>query len=75
MRTIHTGGGVVAVSYRPGEVVLASATPSPGFAAEVKKSGPPEVDVEFESESAKFEVKASWSNGELAVETGQEAED
>jgi hypothetical protein len=75
VKTIPTGGGVLVVSYRPGEVVLASASPGPGFAAEVKKSGPPEVEVEFESESAKYEVKVKWSSGELAIETDEDTED
>ncbi len=56
------------VSYRPEEVVLSSASPAAGFAAEIKKAGPPEVDVEFESESAKYRVKARWANGDLVVE-------
>ena len=60
------------VSYREGEVVLSSATPAAGFAAEIKKQGPPDVDVEFESESAKFRVKAEWSNGLLAVEIDED---
>jgi hypothetical protein len=66
-RTINTGGGVVVVSYRPEEVVLGSAAPAAGFAAEVKTSAP-EVDVEFESESAKYRVKARWEDGDLSVE-------
>ena len=68
-QTIQTGGGVVVVRYRDGEVVLGSASPAAGFAAEVKKAGPPEVDVEFESESAEYRVRAEWSGGELSVET------
>jgi hypothetical protein len=75
VRKIDTGGGTVVVGYRPGEVVLQSAAPSPGFSVEVKKGGPPEVEVEFEGESAKFEVKAKWSDGQLSVESDQEAED
>ncbi|HEY4606374.1 MAG TPA: hypothetical protein VIH55_01905, partial [Acidimicrobiia bacterium] len=75
VKTIETGGGLLVVSYRPGEVVLASASPAPGFATEVKKYGPPDVEVEFESESAKYEVKAKWSNGRLTIETGQESEE
>jgi hypothetical protein len=67
-RTIPTGGGVVVVSYRPEEVLLGSASPAAGFAAEIKKAGPPEVDVEFESESAKYRVRATWADGDLAVE-------
>lgn len=68
-QTIPTVGGTVVISYRPGEVMLGSATPAAGFAVEVKKQGPPEVDVEFESASAKFRVRAKWSDGELSIET------
>ncbi|HEX5695619.1 MAG TPA: hypothetical protein VFZ15_04500 [Acidimicrobiia bacterium] len=75
VRKIDTGGGTVVVGYRPGEVVLQSAAPSPGFSVEVKKGGPPEVEVEFEGESAKYEVKAKWSDGQLSIESDQEAED
>ena len=57
------------VSYRPDEVVLSSAAPAAGFSAEIKKEGPPEVDVEFEGESAKYRVRARWEGGELSVET------
>ena len=67
-RTIPTEGGIVVVSYRPEEVQLGSASPAAGFAAEIKKSGPPEVDVEFESESAKYRVRARWAAGDLSVE-------
>jgi hypothetical protein len=59
----------VVVTYRVGEVTLSSASPAAGFAADIKKSGPPEVDVEFESDSAKYRVKAKWSDGDLFVET------
>ena len=75
VRTVNTGGGTVVLSYRPDEVVLQSASPKPGFAAEIKKSGPPEVEVEFESESAKYEVKAKWSGGQLSVESEQDGGD
>ena len=34
--------------------------PAPGFQVEVGKQGPPEVEVEFESESQKIEVQAAW---------------
>ena len=67
--TIPTGGGVVVVRYRTGEVVLGSASPAAGFAAEIKKEGPPEVDVEFESDSSEYRVRAQWSDGGLSVET------
>lgn len=60
------------VSYRAGEVMLSSASPAAGFAADLKKTGPPEVDVEFQSESAKFRVRVEWSDGDLAIETEAE---
>jgi hypothetical protein len=74
-KAISTGGGVVVVAYREGEVALGSATPAAGFATHVNKSGPSEVEVEFESESTKFEVKARWSDGELRVESDSESEE
>ncbi len=57
------------VRYRPEEVVLSSASPAAGFSADINKQGPPDVDVEFESESAKYRVRARWADGGLAVET------
>ena len=57
------------VRYRPDEVVLSSASPASGFSADINKQGPPDVDVEFESESAKHRVRARWEGGDLAVET------
>jgi hypothetical protein len=74
-RTIQTEGGVVVVSYRSGEVALSSASPEAGFAAEIRKQGPPEVDVEFESESAKYRVKARWDGADLAVEIDSDVDD
>ena len=62
------------MSYRPDEVVLSSAVPASGFSAEIKKEGPPEVDVEFESEPAKYRVRASWEGGDLAVEIESDAD-
>jgi hypothetical protein len=59
----------VVVNYRPDEVVLSSASPAAGFSADVKKQGPPDVDVEFESDSAEYRVRARWANGDLSVET------
>lgn len=66
---------MVVVSYRPGEVVLSSASPAAGFSADIKKGGPPEVDVEFESESAKYRVRARWDGEDLTVETESDGED
>lgn len=61
--------------FRPGEVTYQSATPAPGFHVEVDEKGPPEVKVEFESESSKVQVSAKWDKGDLKVEISQEDED
>jgi len=57
----------VVISYRPGEVVLDGATPAAGFTVEVDEQGPPEVRVEFESDTAKVEVRVEW-DGELVID-------
>lgn len=72
---VQTAGGAVTLRYRPGEVVYQSATPAPGFQVEVDHAGPPEVKVEFESESSKIEVRASWRDGALDVDISASGED
>lgn len=72
---VQTAGGAVTLRYRPGEVVYQSATPAPGFQVEVDHAGPPEVEVEFESESSKIEVHASWRDGALDVDISESGED
>lgn len=67
VRTIPTAGGTVVVSYRPGEVVHDGSTPAPGFTVEVDKQGPPDVRVEFESETTKVEVRVEWTD-KLVIE-------
>lgn len=74
-RSVQTTGGVVLLRYRPGEVAYQSATPAPGFKVEVEKKGPPEVKLEFESESKKVEIEASWGDGQLKVNVSAEGED
>lgn len=68
LKTIPTGGGSVVVTYRPGEVLLQTATPAAGYRAEIDKTGPDTVEVEFESDEAKYEVKVEWKDGALDVE-------
>ncbi len=74
-RSVQTAGGTVILRYRPGEVSYQSATPAPGFKVDVEKPGPPEVKVEFESESKKIEIEASWSSGELDVHVSEGSDD
>jgi hypothetical protein len=57
----------VVVSYRPEEVVLDAATPAPGFSVEIDKPGPPDVDVEFDSEDLRVRVRVEWDD-KLVVE-------
>lgn len=73
-RTVNTAGGTLTLRYRPGEVTYQSATPAPGYKVEVEKPGPPEVKVEFESESQKVDVEASWEDRGLDVHIATEDE-
>ena len=64
-------GGVVTISYRPGEVRLDSAVANPGFGTEIKKQGPPEVRVEFEAGDFKVDIRAEW-DGQLVTEIDED---
>lgn len=75
LKNVSTEGGVVVLKYRPGEVVLQTATPSPGFRAEVEDPGPPEVEVEFETDQVKIEVHAKWDGDDIRVEISESTED
>ncbi len=68
VKSVATVGGTVVVSYRPGEAVYQTATPAPGFRAEIEKHGPPKVEVEFESEAVTVEIRIEWRDGRLDVE-------
>jgi hypothetical protein len=61
--TIPSKGGLVVVSYRPGEVKLESVAPTPGFSYEIDDQGPPDVRVQFESGDVKVEVRVRWDGG------------
>jgi hypothetical protein len=74
-RSVETEGGTLLLRYRPDEVTYQTVTPAPGFQVEVGKQGPPEVEVEFESESLKIEVHAAWRDGDLDVEVSESSED
>lgn len=71
-RSVNTAGGSLTLRYRPGEVTYQSAAPAPGFQVEVEKPGPPVVRVEFESESQRVEVEASWEDNGLDVHVSSE---
>lgn len=74
-RSVQTTGGTVNLRYRPGEVTYQSATPAPGFHFDVEKEGPPEVRVDFESESQRVRIAASWNNDDLAINVSEEDEE
>lgn len=59
------------VSYRPGEVAYETGVPLPGFQVEIDKTGPPVVDVEFESAVLRVRVRAEWKDGALDVEVDE----
>jgi hypothetical protein len=61
----------VVIRYRPEEVGLEAATPSPGFQVEIDNSGPERVRVEFESDSKDIRVEARWENGSLDVKVSE----
>lgn len=58
--------------YRPGEVELQAATPSPGFDADIEDTGPEKVKVEFESQSEEVKVEVRWDEGSLKVEIDED---
>ncbi len=74
-KSTTTAGGTVVVKYRPGEVVLLTATPEAGFRVEIEYSGPPEVEVDFESDTLKVEYRARWEDGELDIEVKESDEE
>lgn len=69
VETVATPGGTVVLGYRPGEVRLESASPAVGFAVEVKKEGPPVVEVELTGPLSKVVLEAGWAGG-LSVDVG-----
>jgi len=75
LKTVTTKGGTVVLRYRPGEVAVQATTPAPGFRGEIEEGGPPEIEVEFESDKLKVEVHAKWDGGDVNVEVSESAED
>lgn len=74
-RSVETRGGTVVLRYRPGEVIYQTATPAAGYKVEVDKQGPPEVEMEFESEEDKVEIDAAWESGDIAIEISGSAKE
>lgn len=65
--SVPTIGGTLVVSYRNDEVKLNSVAAAPGFTAEVDKSGPPEVRVDFEGVTTTIEMRIASEDGVLDI--------
>lgn len=68
------GVGTVGVAVSGDEVTLVSATPVTPFHVDVEDDGPEKVEVEFDSESAEYQVRATVQDGELVWEVDQSGE-
>lgn len=70
--TIPSKGGLVIISYRPGEVKLESIAPTAGFSYRIDDQGPLEVRVRFEGGDVKAEVRVRWDGG-LVIEVDDDS--
>ena len=61
-------GGFVQIFVFPDSVVVSFATPKSGFSVDVKKAGPPAVEVRFEGEDHTSVFKADYEAGVLDVD-------
>lgn len=69
LATYETGGGWVRIRYTTASVELDAYGPSPGFTAEVERSGPDEVKVEFDGgDNKEYSIAAKLEGGRLSVE-------
>lgn len=71
LESTSTSAGTIIVRFRTSEVVLDSATPSAGFAVDVKESGPPRVRVEFDDGENEVEYRAEWKEGSLVIDVDE----
>ncbi len=68
-------GGSIKVRLSGGVLSLLSSTANPGFDKSVKSSGPTRVEVEFESDSQKFRIRARIVDGDISIEVTDESAD
>jgi hypothetical protein len=66
--------GTVGVAVSGGTVTLVSATPVTPYHVDVEDDGPEKVEVEFDSESTEYQVRAFVDDGELIWEVDQSGE-
>jgi hypothetical protein len=63
-QTFSTPGGVATAMCHGSSISLTSASPTDGYALNVAKSGPEEIDVRFEGKDRAYEVRAKCVNGQ-----------
>jgi hypothetical protein len=69
LATYETGGGWVRIRYTSAIVELDAYGPAPGYRADVERSGPEEVKVEFDGgDDKEYSISAKLEGGRLAVE-------
>lgn len=68
-------GGTVVLAVGNGVVNLAGATPRPGYTAELKHTGPEEVEIKFVGNDHKSRLDAKFKGGELDVKIKEESDD
>jgi hypothetical protein len=74
-RKIQSNCGSITVSYGSNSVTLTSTQPGAGFAADVKSSGPEEVEVGFENGDAECEIKTRIESGTLETDIDNHDDD
>lgn len=63
--SVKSVGGTVVVSISRNTVLLVRADPVEGYTAEIRKAGPDEVDVRFESGSAESRIEVRVQDGQI----------
>lgn len=66
-RTFRVDGGVAVIRMTPGEVELVSATPSPGYTADVFQSEPGNLAVQFTASARYTVIHTIWQDGPVAL--------
>ena len=68
-------GGTTTIRVDASGVHLVSAIPIPGFQVEIKKAGPEEVRVQYESDDHESDFKAEWEDGQVTLDLDEEPKD
>jgi hypothetical protein len=68
IEVLSSAGGSVRVSVDGSRVSLVAAVPAPGYAVDVRRAGPDEVEVRFESDDSESRVRIGFHDGRLRQE-------